>query len=120
MAVVARERNLVRYVEWQKWDWRVHKPSCIDTKKLPTTFLPTFEIDKYRNKADPHVKFLESQGSVKECIFAMERCLAFFEHQHGVQVEGTICDLIENLARYRQHVHACNKARQMLGQRLKT
>jgi hypothetical protein len=43
----------------------------------------------YINKVKTQESILEPQGKVKEYIVAMERYLAFFEHQYGVQVEGT-------------------------------
>ena len=76
-------------VECQKGDWKVHKHSCIDMKKLPTTFLSVSEINKNIMKIFAQVDRLQSQGKVKETITLLQKYLAFIEHQYGVQVEGT-------------------------------
>ena len=55
-------------VECQKGDWKVHKHSCINMNKLPTTFLPLSELRKYGKKIDAQASILQSQGKVKETI----------------------------------------------------
>ena len=76
-------------VSCQREDWKVHKRSCVNISKLPTTLLPLSELNKSMAKMYDLQDILESQGRVKEAITLLERYLEFLEHQYGVQVEGS-------------------------------
>ena len=76
-------------VECQKQDWKVHKGSCVDLKKMPMSFLSTAQIKKYLDKAFTRAEILLTEKKVEEAAELFRKLLVFLEHQFGGEVKGT-------------------------------
>lgn len=65
----------------QKENWKVHKLSCVDMKKLPLTFLTLPEVENFSVRVRGRIENLNAAQRVKTCIHVTQTYLAFLTHQ---------------------------------------